>query len=111
MRLLRWLRPDPDLSRTGRRASAGFQRANDRIEDAHGDNGKRFVLRADEKLTAFVELESAIQITSGKQGFRSPIMRMLRPACSTSIPRGNHVSGLDTYKSHMTTPVELKVSH
>ncbi len=29
------------------------------IADAHRD-GKRFVLRADEKLTAFVELESAI---------------------------------------------------
>ncbi len=29
--------------------------------DAHCDNGKRFVVRADEKLTAFVELESAIR--------------------------------------------------
>jgi hypothetical protein len=25
--------------------------------DAHRDNGKRFVARADEKLTAFIELE------------------------------------------------------
>jgi hypothetical protein len=30
------------------------------IADAHRD-GKRFVVRADEKLTAFVELESAIR--------------------------------------------------
>jgi hypothetical protein len=30
------------------------------IADAHRDNGRRFVVRADEKLTAFVELESAI---------------------------------------------------
>jgi len=29
------------------------------IVDAHRDDGKRFVVRADEKLTAFVELESA----------------------------------------------------
>ena len=29
------------------------------IADAHRD-GKRFIVRADEKLTAFVELESAI---------------------------------------------------
>jgi hypothetical protein len=29
------------------------------IADAHRDDGKRFVARADEKLTAFVELESA----------------------------------------------------
>jgi hypothetical protein len=30
------------------------------IADAHRDDGKRFVVRADEKLTAFVELERAI---------------------------------------------------
>jgi hypothetical protein len=29
------------------------------IVDAHRDDGKRFVVRADEKLTAFVELGSA----------------------------------------------------
>jgi hypothetical protein len=31
------------------------------IADAHRDDGKRFIVRADEKLTAFVELESAIR--------------------------------------------------
>jgi hypothetical protein len=31
------------------------------IADAHRDDGKRFVLRADEKLTAFIELESGIR--------------------------------------------------
>ena len=35
------------------------------IADAHRDDGKRFIVRADEKLTAFVELESAIR-TCGK---------------------------------------------
>jgi hypothetical protein len=35
------------------------------IADAHPDDGKRFVVRADEKLTAFLELESAIR-TSGE---------------------------------------------
>jgi hypothetical protein len=30
------------------------------IVDAHRDNWKRFIVRADEKLTAFIELESAI---------------------------------------------------
>ena len=30
------------------------------IVDAHRDDGKRFVVRADEKLTAFLELESVI---------------------------------------------------
>jgi hypothetical protein len=31
------------------------------IADAHRDNGKRFVVRADERLTAFVELKSAVR--------------------------------------------------
>jgi len=30
------------------------------ITDAHRDDGKRFIVRADEKLTAFLELEGAI---------------------------------------------------
>jgi hypothetical protein len=30
------------------------------IADAHRDDGKRFVVHADEKLTAFLELEAAI---------------------------------------------------
>jgi hypothetical protein len=31
------------------------------IADAHRDDGKRFIVRADEKLTAFLELEAAIR--------------------------------------------------
>jgi hypothetical protein len=31
------------------------------IADAHRDDGKRFVVQADEELTAFVELGSAIR--------------------------------------------------
>jgi hypothetical protein len=31
------------------------------MADAHRDNGNRFVVRADQKLTAFAELESAIR--------------------------------------------------
>jgi hypothetical protein len=34
------------------------------IADAHRGDGQRFVVRADEKLTAFVELESAISKAS-----------------------------------------------
>ena len=30
------------------------------VADAHRDDGKRFIVRADEMLTAFVELERAI---------------------------------------------------
>jgi hypothetical protein len=35
------------------------------IADAHRGEGKRFVGRADEKLTAFLELEAAIRETLG----------------------------------------------
>jgi hypothetical protein len=34
------------------------------IADAHRDDGKCFAERADEKLTAFVEIESAIRVVS-----------------------------------------------
>jgi hypothetical protein len=34
------------------------------IVDAHRDDGKRYVVRAEEKLTAFVELEAAIRGSS-----------------------------------------------
>jgi len=44
------------------------------IVDAHRDDGKRFVARAEEKLTAFVELELAIRAGSlsfGNYNFQS----------------------------------------
>jgi hypothetical protein len=34
------------------------------ITDAHRDDGKRYVVRADKKLTAFVELESTARTCS-----------------------------------------------
>jgi len=48
--------------------SLGYVSAWDRegrtiwIVDAHRDDGKRYVVRADEKLTAFMELEAAIRV-------------------------------------------------
>jgi len=53
-----------NLSKVG--WSWGYESALDRkgrtiwIVDAHRDDGKRFVVRADEMLTAFVELQAAI---------------------------------------------------
>jgi hypothetical protein len=35
------------------------------IADAHRDDGKRFAVRSDEKLSAFVELESAVRGCGG----------------------------------------------
>jgi hypothetical protein len=40
------------------------------IADAHRDNGKRFVGRGEEKLTAFIELESAIRAGGKANGTR-----------------------------------------
>jgi hypothetical protein len=37
------------------------------IVDAHPGDGKRFVARAEEKLTAFLELESAIRTVKAPQ--------------------------------------------
>jgi hypothetical protein len=34
-------------------------------DHAHRDDGQRFIVRADEKLTAFVEFETAIRQGSG----------------------------------------------
>jgi hypothetical protein len=42
-------------------SAVGFRRRTIWIADAHRDKGKRFVVRADEKPTAFVELESVIR--------------------------------------------------
>jgi hypothetical protein len=56
-----------NLSRAG--WSLGYGSAIDsngrtiRIVDAHRGGGKRFVVRADEKLAAFIELESAVRDT------------------------------------------------
>jgi hypothetical protein len=36
------------------------------VADAHRGDGKRFVARADEKLTAFVELESAVRAPANR---------------------------------------------
>jgi hypothetical protein len=34
------------------------------IADAHRDSGKRFVVHSDQKVTAFVELESAVRVVA-----------------------------------------------
>jgi len=43
------------------------------IADAHRGDGKRFVVRADEKLTAFVELESVVRATGGHDRAAVPV--------------------------------------
>jgi hypothetical protein len=57
-----------NLSKTGWTwgcvAAVDFSKRTFFVAAAHCGDGKRFVVRADEKLTAFVELESAIRAVS-----------------------------------------------
>jgi uncharacterized DUF497 family protein len=43
-------------------SAVNFEERTIWIADAHRDDGRRFVVRADELLTAFIELESAIRV-------------------------------------------------
>jgi hypothetical protein len=47
------------MSRPANRRKVKSPSRTTSIADAHRDDGKRFIMRADEKLTAFLELESA----------------------------------------------------
>jgi hypothetical protein len=67
------------------------------IADAHRDDGKRFVVRADEKLTAFIELESAIHrqpASSQSAAQATPMLNSARGHC-TSPRRGRRVERSD----------------
>ena len=45
------------------------------IADAHRDNGKRFVVRVDEKLAAFLELERVTRESAGRKRKRPRTIR------------------------------------
>jgi hypothetical protein len=57
------------------------------IADVHGGDGKRFVVRADEKLTGFLELESATRATAPTNGLaRKNVISPLRCGhCSAPV--------------------------
>ena len=55
------------------------------IADAHRDDGKRFVVRADEKLTAFLELEVAIRAVAYHLFSASPF-NTSQPTTSKLVP-------------------------
>ena len=55
------------------------------IADAHRDDGKRFVVHADEKLTAFLELEAAIRASSGETRTLTRLRRLLRRNCPARV--------------------------
>jgi len=57
------------------RLSSGFTQRTIWIADANRGEGKRFVVRADEKLTTFLELESAIRGVLAVSWLQSQEMR------------------------------------
>jgi len=59
------------------------------VADAHRDDRKRFVVRADEKLTVFVELESAIRATKTRKSKRQLIALDQRVFSCISLVRSN----------------------
>ena len=71
-----------------RRKWSTIPRANGRtiwIADAHRDDGKRFVVRAEEKLTVFRELEAA---TRGSPSFTHPCTvsdKVRAQKCTTKV--------------------------
>jgi len=52
----------------GLRVSRGFRGRTIFVADAHRDDGKRFVVRADEKPTTFLELEISDPLADAKYG-------------------------------------------
>lgn len=57
------------------------------VANAHRDDGKRFVVRADEELTGFVELEAAIRAASvHKIKSRAYQMSVTLPATVEPVP-------------------------
>ena len=50
------------------------------VADAHRGDGKRFVVRADDKLTAFLELESAIDRLQ-----QDEVLKPLQCCCSVTV--------------------------
>jgi hypothetical protein len=59
--------------------SSGFTREGKRIfiADAHKDDGKRYISRADEILTAFLQLECALPKTEKAAEPLRPLLRQL----------------------------------
>jgi hypothetical protein len=58
------------------------------IADAHRGDGKRFVVRADEKLTAYLELESAIRACGESDSQETPsICQLVRSFTAASVAK------------------------
>jgi hypothetical protein len=57
------------------------------IADAHRDDGQRFVVQADEKLTAFLELESAISHSRSYDRTALEVTKMLtaKPSATSAV--------------------------
>ena len=82
------------------------------IADAHRDDGKRFVVRADEKLTAFVELEAAIRGCGFSSGSVRNQKRVTHASTKPTRPMTNtmlHSSG-ERPDIQRAIPIAIKTS-
>ena len=71
------------------------------VADAHRDNGKRFVVHAGDKLTAFLELEAATrELARGATGHQ-------RPAVSHSATHAHSAIALPRAKGHQQRNSEI----
>jgi hypothetical protein len=61
------------------------------IVDAHRGDGKRYVARADEKLTVFLELESAIRVAASNFSFFTKL-----GLATQFAPQGSHAEQSQT---------------
>jgi hypothetical protein len=75
------------------------------IADAHRDDGKRFVVRADEKLTAFMELEAAVSLNPRRLAPQDHAYRQAKQTKKPAVvessmpfhaPGFNHKAGVTT---------------
>ena len=84
------------------------------IADAHRDDGKRFVVHADEKLTAFLELGIGVLAEPGWSAYKAkPYIRirlcLTRQVCTVTLTRVPHIKWLRirrrTFPSWMLSPL------
>ena len=59
-------------------ATVDFKRRTIFVADAHRGDGKRFVVHAEEKLTAFLELERRFELATNCLGKFLPDIRAIR---------------------------------
>ena len=75
-------------------------RADDLVADADRGDGKRYVARADEKLTAFMEVERAIRSSRSVQRIAEGVNKARQTVADRVKPSSITSSDVSTYLRH-----------